>query len=81
MKTAISVEDNLLRQADQVARSMKLSRSKLISVALQDYLKRRRDQEILERLNRVYGDDPQHEEKHMAPQYKKVFSRTLRDQW
>jgi len=81
MKTAISVEDELLRQADKVARSMKVSRSKLFSVALRDYLKRRLDQEMLDRLNRVYGDDPDPEEKRLAPLYKRVVSRTLRDQW
>ena len=81
MKTAISLDDDLLKEADRTARRMRLSRSRLISTALREYLRQRRREEIVEQLNRVYGNDPDPEEKRMAPLYKAAFARTLRDKW
>lgn len=58
MKTAISVEDSLMKQADNAARDLGVSRSALIAEALRDYLRQRRQASVSERLNRVYVDGP-----------------------
>jgi len=63
MKTAISVEDSLMEEADKAARDLGLSRSGLIAQALRDYLKRRRQSQILEQLNHAYAADPTPEER------------------
>lgn len=54
MKTAISVEDALMQEADETARNLGLSRSALIAEALREYLLRIRQARITERLNQVY---------------------------
>ena len=56
MKTAISVDDALMQEADKTARHLGLSRSGLIAAALRDYLRRRRSARITEALNEVYAD-------------------------
>jgi metal-responsive CopG/Arc/MetJ family transcriptional regulator len=40
MKTAISIDDRLLREADEAARLMGLSRSRLFALAVGEFLKR-----------------------------------------
>ena len=80
MKTAISVEGDLLQKADQVARKMGLSRSRLFSLALRDYLEQRDQEELLERLNRVYADSPE-EERRMAAKIKSKMRSTIKDRW
>ena len=55
MKTAISIDDGLLREADKTARLMGLSRSRLFAVAVGDFLQRQRRKEMLQRLNEVYA--------------------------
>src|SRR5437899_1424070 len=50
MKTAISIDDGLLQEADETARLMGLSRSRLFSVAVGDFLKRQREEQMLHRL-------------------------------
>jgi metal-responsive CopG/Arc/MetJ family transcriptional regulator len=55
MKTAISIDDGLLRKADETARLMGLSRSRLFAVAVGDFLQRQRRKEMLQRLNEVYA--------------------------
>jgi predicted transcriptional regulator len=55
MKTAISVDDQLMGEADQVARQMGLSRSGLVSRALEDFLRARRGDALTAKLNQVYA--------------------------
>jgi metal-responsive CopG/Arc/MetJ family transcriptional regulator len=80
MKTAISVEDELLLQADRTAKQMGLSRSRLFSIALADYLRHRRQEEMIEQLNRVYAE-PDPSEAVMVAKMKAKFRATIRDRW
>ena len=80
MKTAISVEGDLLEKADEVARKMGLSRSRLFSLALRDYLEQLNQEEILERLNRAYADSPD-TERRMAAKIKTKMRSTIKDRW
>jgi metal-responsive CopG/Arc/MetJ family transcriptional regulator len=58
MKTAISVEDALMEQADDAARDLGLSRSDLIAEALREYLQRRRQARVYDQLNQAYANEP-----------------------
>ena len=55
MKTAVSVPDDLFRQAEEAARRLRVSRSKLFSTALSEFLQRQESNSITERLNEVYS--------------------------
>ena len=66
MKTAISVEDSLMEQADKAARDLGLSRSGLIAEALRDYLRQRRRAQITRQLNRAYADKPGPDERRLV---------------
>lgn len=47
IKTAISIEKNLFDQAEKMARTMKVSRSKLFVIALQDFIEHQKNKELL----------------------------------
>ena len=79
IKTAVSVDDNLLREADRLAHQIGVSRSGLFSLALRDYLRARRQKEMLDKLNQVYGGEPDPAEARLPRQMKAKFRRTLRD--
>ncbi len=81
MKTAISVEDELLMEADRTAHQMGISRSRLFSLALANYLRKRRNKEILDQLNRVYAEEPSPEERRTVEGMKRRFRSTIRDNW
>jgi metal-responsive CopG/Arc/MetJ family transcriptional regulator len=66
MKTAISVEDALMKQADDAARDLGLSRSGLIAEALRDYLRQRRRARVSEQLNQAYADGPNPNEQRLV---------------
>jgi len=55
MKTAISLSDSLFEVAEQTAQYMGINRSRLFSLALEDYIARHNGDMITEKLNEVYG--------------------------
>ncbi len=58
MKAAISLSDPLFKEAEAAAKDLGLSRSKLIQTALEEFLKRRRDEEVTAALNRSLAKHP-----------------------
>jgi predicted transcriptional regulator len=56
IKTAISIDQELFLQLDQLAHNMQVSRSHLLSQALAEYLDRRRNGEMLAQINDAYAD-------------------------
>jgi metal-responsive CopG/Arc/MetJ family transcriptional regulator len=80
MKTAISVDDQLLSEADSVAREMGVSRSRLFATALAAYLRTRRQEAITARLNEVYAA-PDAVEGRTLKLMKSKFRATVKDRW
>jgi predicted transcriptional regulator len=81
MKTAISIDDELLRAADRTARSMGLSRSRLFAIAVGDFLERQRQERMLLRLNEVYANGAEPAERRLLNGIKSKVRRTLKDRW
>jgi antitoxin MazE6 len=65
MKTAISIDEELLQEADQTARVMGLSRSRLFTLAVGEFLQRQRRERMLLRLNEVYANQAEPAEKRL----------------
>jgi metal-responsive CopG/Arc/MetJ family transcriptional regulator len=81
MKTAISVDDDLITEADRTAREMGVSRSRLFSLAIESYLRNRERERILEQLNRVYAGESGVADKRMAVRIKGKFRRAIQEKW
>ena len=58
MKTAVSMPDNLFRQAEAAARRLRVSRSQLYATAIAEFLDRRQTNTVTERLNELYSRRP-----------------------
>jgi len=81
MKTAISIDDRLLQEADETARLMGVSRSRLFALAVGDFLERQRREQMLLRLNEVYSNDVEAAQKSQLKGIKAKVRRTIKDQW
>lgn len=55
MKTAISIPDEVFREAERLARKLKKSRSALYREALAEYVARHGSEGVTEALNRLAG--------------------------
>jgi len=60
-KTAISLDQELLNEADKIAKKTENSRSGVISLALKEYITRLQQEEILSQLNDVYDGEVEDE--------------------
>jgi metal-responsive CopG/Arc/MetJ family transcriptional regulator len=58
MKTAVSLPDDLFRQAEATAHRLRVSRSELYAKAIEEFLQRQHGSGITERLNDVYSRRP-----------------------
>ncbi len=58
VKTAISIQKSLFEQADKLARKMQVSRSRLYTLALEDYMRREQNRELLTKINAAFADEP-----------------------
>ncbi len=54
MRVALSIPDELFREAETAAKQMRVSRSQLYATALAEYLKRLEEDAITQKLNEVY---------------------------
>ena len=55
MKTAISIPENIYRDAEDAAKRLGMTRSRLYSAAISDFLNRYREDDIKLKLNEVYA--------------------------
>lgn len=58
IKISVSLLDGLVKEADAVARKLKVSRSTLIQTALREFLNRGRDEKVTAALNRSLAKHP-----------------------
>jgi metal-responsive CopG/Arc/MetJ family transcriptional regulator len=81
MKTAISIDHEILQEADKTARRMGLSRSRLFAMAVGDFLQRQQQEQMLLRLNEVYASERDPAEKRLLKGIKAKARRTVKDPW
>ncbi len=79
VKTAISLNEELFLKVNQLAGELHISRSKVFTLAVQDYVKKQENQALLVRLNEAYEDSPNEEErkilKSMGRKQKRLIER------
>jgi len=56
MKTAVSIPDEVFQEAERQARRLKISRSRLYSRALAEYLARHAQDQVTEAMNRALAE-------------------------
>jgi len=81
VKAAISVEKSLLEKIDATAKNLHLSRSKFFAETKKNYLNQIETQELIEKLNEVYGDGLDDTEIKSLKGMKTVMQRHAEDAW
>jgi len=81
VKTAISLDRSLFEQVEVAARSLKVSRSRIFALAVGDFLRRRRNQEILDAINSAYQDFPDEQERELLEAMHRERRRRATRKW
>jgi metal-responsive CopG/Arc/MetJ family transcriptional regulator len=61
VKTAISLDEKLFNRINKLAKKMHVSRSRLFTLAVDDYLKKQENEYLLAQLNKAYAESDDEE--------------------
>ena len=62
VKTAISMQEELFQEVNKLASELHVSRSKLFVMAVQEFIKKKENQNLLSQINNAFSDQSDSEE-------------------
>ncbi len=81
VKTAISLDEDLFLQVCKMAENLCISRSRLFTLAISDYLRRQESEFLLKELNETYGDEPDREQTALSEAMHKKNRQMIEGEW
>ena len=81
VKTAVSIQKSVFEQAEDLARKMQVSRSRPFVLALEDYIRRQQNQELLAQINAAYADEPDPAEQSLRRKLKRQHRKVVEGEW
>jgi metal-responsive CopG/Arc/MetJ family transcriptional regulator len=81
IKTAISLQDSLFEQVEDLARDLNVSRSQLVALALEEFVHRHQNQQLLEAINRAYESDPSPDDLASTSARRQHHRRMVEGEW
>lgn len=81
IKTAISLQKSLFEQVNDLAHQMKVSRSRLFVMALEDYVHRHQNKRLLEKINQAYQGQPDATEQKRMRRSKRLHRAVVENEW
>lgn len=81
VKTAISIQESLFKEVEALADEMNISRSKLFAIAVEEFIQRRRNRQLLQQINAAYDDAPDPGEREHQRRMKAQHRQLIEGQW
>ena len=81
VKTAVSLDEGLFHRAEDVAHRLKISRSRLFAVALEEFMLHEESRRLLQQLNTAYAREPDAAEKRVERAMRRRHRRTVDGEW
>jgi metal-responsive CopG/Arc/MetJ family transcriptional regulator len=81
VKTAVSLQKSLFEQVEALAGEMKISRSRVFALALEDFVRRHQNRQLLERINAAYADTPDPAEDALRRRMRRHHRRIVEGEW
>ena len=81
IKTAVSLRKDLFEQVETLASEMKISRSRLFALALEEFLQRYQSQQLLERINAAYDEAPDPSEQALRRRMRRQHRQIVEGEW
>ncbi|MFQ5812747.1 MAG: CopG family transcriptional regulator [Anaerolineae bacterium] len=81
VKTAISLQRSLFEQVDALAQELQISRSRLFVLAVEAFIQRYQNRQLLEAINEAYGDLPDSEERGLHDWMCQQHRQMVEGQW
>jgi len=77
VKTAISLDEEIYQEVERLARELNVSRSRLIALALEDFLRRHQNQKLLREINAAYDESLEEEDRDISRRMRRHFRQVI----
>jgi metal-responsive CopG/Arc/MetJ family transcriptional regulator len=81
VKTAVSIRKSLFEEVESLARKMKVPRSRLFTLALEDYIRRQENRKLLMQIDAAYTEERDPSEETLRQRYRRQHSRMVEGKW
>lgn len=81
VKTAISLDEDLFLQVCKMAENLCISRSRLFTLAISDYLRRQESERLLKELNETYGNMSDTEQTALSEAMRNKNRQMIEGEW
>ncbi|MGI4787878.1 MAG: hypothetical protein ACRYFS_03405 [Janthinobacterium lividum] len=81
VKTAISIDENIFQQAEEVASFLKVSRSRAFAMAMEEFAKRQKGEQITRQINESYTDEAADEDRKIVHQMRSAERPHAEMEW
>jgi metal-responsive CopG/Arc/MetJ family transcriptional regulator len=81
VKTAISLQKSLFDQVEALAEELKLPRSRVFALAVEDFVRRYQSRRLLDRINAAYEDTPDPTEATLRRRMRRRHRRIVEGEW
>ncbi len=81
VKTAISIDEAIFRQAEEVAGILNVSRSRAFALAMQDFAKRQRSEQITRQINEAYTSEAESEDREIVRRMRSAYRPRVETEW
>ncbi len=81
VKTAISIDSNIFKKVEKLSSKIKLSRSQIFSQAVEYFITKTDNLELLNKINEAYSDLPNESERNYLKKAKRNYKSKVIDKW
>lgn len=81
IKTAISIREPLFKQVEALASELNISRSKVFVLAVEEFIKKYQNRQLLEEINRAYDDLPDTAEQLYLGKVRRQQRKLVEGEW
>jgi metal-responsive CopG/Arc/MetJ family transcriptional regulator len=81
VKTAISLQKPLFDQVEALAKKMNVPRSHIFALAVEEFLRRHQNQQLLQRINEAHVDAPDSAEAALRRRMRRQHRQIVEDEW
>jgi metal-responsive CopG/Arc/MetJ family transcriptional regulator len=81
VKTAVSLRKSLFEEMESLARKMKVPRSRLFALALEDYIRRQENRKLLMQIDAAYTEECDPGEETLRRKYRRQHRRMVEGEW
>ena len=81
VKTAISLQKSLFDQVEALAEEMKVPRSRVFALAVEEFVRRHQNRRLLQRINEAYESTPDPAEDALRRRMRRHHRQVVEGEW